>query len=279
MEQPKVKQIANLAKYIQKKSSKRKNPNQYRLYDITGISPTIGCMQGRGLQPLILLEMENEAKIKIVGKWSQNSESNGNVYDADGISPTIVTGAHGGCEPRIKEKKADVRNTAIAEMIISGEIPTDKVTMFDTRHRTVSENGLCLTCQTDKCAQQFVNTPINTDAEGNARTINCHYPCMNMDSVTRKSETNYGYVRTAVKTSSTSSIGTDFRIRKLTERECFRLMGVREDDIDKLLKAGISKTQLYKLAGNSIVCDVLMAIFDKMFVNTNAEKGQQLSLF
>ena len=70
-----------------------------------------------------------------------------------------------------------------------------------------------------------------------------------------------------------------FRIRKLTERECFRLMGVRENDIDKLLKAGISKTQLYKLAGNSIVCDVLMAIFEKMFVNTNAEKGQQLSLF
>jgi DNA (cytosine-5)-methyltransferase 1 len=75
------------------------------------------------------------------------------------------------------------------------------------------------------------------------------------------------------------SISTDFRIRKLTERECFRLMGVREDDIDKLLKAGISKTQLYKLAGNSIVCDVLMAIFDKMLVNTKAEKGQQLSLF
>lgn len=71
----------------------------------------------------------------------------------------------------------------------------------------------------------------------------------------------------------------EYRVRKLTERECFRLMGVREDDIDKLLKAGISKTQLYKLAGNSIVCDVLMAIFDKMLVNTKAEKGQQLSLF
>ena len=68
MEQPKVKQIANLAKYIQKKSSKRKNPNQYRLYDITGISPTIGCMQGGGLQPLILFEMVDEAKIKMVGK-------------------------------------------------------------------------------------------------------------------------------------------------------------------------------------------------------------------
>ena len=75
------------------------------------------------------------------------------------------------------------------------------------------------------------------------------------------------------------SISTDFRIRKLTERECFRLMGVRDDDIDAIQSSGISRTQQYKLAGNSIVCDVLMAIFDKMFVNTNAEKGQQLSLF
>lgn len=60
MKQPKVKQIANLAKYIQKKSSKRKNPNQYRLYDITGILPAIGCMQGGGRQPLILIKDETK---------------------------------------------------------------------------------------------------------------------------------------------------------------------------------------------------------------------------
>lgn len=276
METPEVKQIANLANFIQKKSSKRENPNQYRLYDIAGLSPTIGCMQGGGRQPLILLKMKNEVKINIAGKWSPSSASNGNVYDADGISPTIVSGAHGGCEPRImEEKKADVWNTAIAEMIVSGRIPTDKVTMFDTRHRTVSENGLCLTCQTDKCAQQFANTSINTDSEGNARTINCHYPCMNMDSVTRKSGTGYGYVRTAVKTSFTSSIGTDFRIRKLTERECFRLMGVREDDTNKLIESGICKTQLYKLAGNSIVCDVMSGIFTNLFLTE--DKNDELA--
>ena len=165
-----------------------------------------------------VIEMKNEEKINIVGKWSQSSASNGNVYDADGLFPTIVSGAHGGCEPRIKER------TAIATRCLNSKVDGKQPKVQD---RVYSDDG---------CA-------------------------------------------TAVTTSFMPSISTDFRIRKLTERECFRLMGVHEDDIDKLLKAGISKTQLYKLAGNSIVCDVLMAIFDKMFVNTNAEKGQQLSLF
>jgi DNA (cytosine-5)-methyltransferase 1 len=70
-----------------------------------------------------------------------------------------------------------------------------------------------------------------------------------------------------------------FRIRKLTPRECFRLMGCDEPTIDKLLNAGISNSQLYKLAGNSIVVDVLTAIFDKMFVHTEQSKGDQLTLF
>ena len=57
----------------------------------------------------------------------------------------------------------------------------------------------------------------------------------------------------------------DFKIRKLTPRECFRLMGMRDDDIDKIQEAGISNTQQYKLAGNSIVVDVLEAIFKNLF--------------
>lgn len=58
----------------------------------------------------------------------------------------------------------------------------------------------------------------------------------------------------------------NYRIRKLTERECFRLMGVSDYDIDKIQKAGISRTQQYKLSGNSIVVDVLYYIFKNMFV-------------
>lgn len=71
------------------------------------------------------------------------------------------------------------------------------------------------------------------------------------------------------------------RIRKLTPRECFRLMGVSEPDIDKMLNSGISNSACYKLAGNSIVVDVMTAIFDKLFINTEQPKeiGMQLTLF
>lgn len=58
----------------------------------------------------------------------------------------------------------------------------------------------------------------------------------------------------------------EYRVRKLTERECFRLMGVRDDDIDAIQSSGIPRTQQYKLAGNSIVCDVLMAIFSNLLI-------------
>lgn len=69
------------------------------------------------------------------------------------------------------------------------------------------------------------------------------------------------------------------RIRKLTERECFRLMGVDDSDIDKIKSAGISMTQQYKMAGNSIVVDVLYHIFRKLIVDTKADYGTQLELF
>lgn len=70
----------------------------------------------------------------------------------------------------------------------------------------------------------------------------------------------------------------NYRIRKLTPRECFRLMGVSEKDIDNIQQSGISKTQQYKMGGNSIVVDVLYYIFKKMFVDKSCE-DTQLSIF
>lgn len=83
------------------------------------------------------------------------------------------------------------------------------------------------------------------------------------------------------------------RIRKLTPREVFRLMGVNEKDIDTILASGISQSSAYKLAGNSIVAGgnfededgnvdgVLYNLFRKMFIDTEEEThaGKQLSLF
>ena len=70
----------------------------------------------------------------------------------------------------------------------------------------------------------------------------------------------------------------NYRIRKFTPRECFRLMGVAESDIDTICSAGISNSQLYKLAGNSIVVNCLAAIFRQLFIE-NGNKVQQLEIF
>ena len=79
----------------------------------------------------------------------------------------------------------------------------------------------------------------------------------------------------------TELIGKNFKIRKLTERELFRLMGVDDASIDKIQAAGISRTSQCHLAGNSIVVDVLFHLFRKMFIETDAdiEPGEQMSLF
>lgn len=69
-----------------------------------------------------------------------------------------------------------------------------------------------------------------------------------------------------------------YRIRKLTCRECFRLMGVDDADIDKIQASGISNSSQYKLAGNSIVVDVLYHIFRKAFIEKEND-SQQLTLF
>lgn len=67
-------------------------------------------------------------------------------------------------------------------------------------------------------------------------------------------------------------IKDNYRIRRLTPRECWRLMGVKDEQFDKL--HDISNTQLYKLAGNSIVVDVLMGIFKNLFLSDEGTNGQ-----
>lgn len=77
--------------------------------------------------------------------------------------------------------------------------------------------------------------------------------------------------------------GKKFRIRKLTPREVWRLMDVDDKDIDVVFASGLSNSSLYKLAGNSIVVNVLFHIFRKMFIETEpdveAGSSTQLTLF
>lgn len=65
----------------------------------------------------------------------------------------------------------------------------------------------------------------------------------------------------------------NYKVRELTNRESFRLMDVDPDDTEKLLKA-ISPRACKKLAGNSIVVNVLTELFRNMLIDRkdNPEK-------
>lgn len=92
-----------------------------------------------------------------------------------------------------------------------------------------------------------------TDGDG----IDLAYP----QSATRRGRVGHGVAKT-IPTGDSQGTLDGFRIRKLTPRECWRLMGFDDADFDKAQAAGISNTQLYKQAGNSIVVNCLEAIFD-----------------
>lgn len=56
-----------------------------------------------------------------------------------------------------------------------------------------------------------------------------------------------------------------FRIRKLTPTECMRLMSVPDEDIQKVKDIGMSDSQMYKQAGNSLVSNCVELIFEHLF--------------
>lgn len=67
-----------------------------------------------------------------------------------------------------------------------------------------------------------------------------------------------------------------YRIRKLTPRECGRLMGVDDNDIDKMVTCGLKDGALYKMYGNSIVVDCMVHMFDNLFLNRPKRKNTGL---
>ena len=109
---------------------------------------------------------------------------------------------------------------------------------------TVMENHGTITAIIDKNNKNAKHQQdMIQDANGNARTLVCG------------THGNGGHY--------TKTLMNDLRIRKLTPRECFRLMGVKDEDYDKVCK-NQSDASLYHLSGDSIVVNVLMAIFKEL---------------
>ena len=67
----------------------------------------------------------------------------------------------------------------------------------------------------------------------------------------------------------------DLKIRYLTPRECFRLMGQEDEVIDRIIDFCPGKTRLYEMAGNSIVVDVLVDIFRAIYIDKTFGKREK----
>ena len=72
---------------------------------------------------------------------------------------------------------------------------------------------------------------------------------------------------------------TDYRLRKLTPKECWRLMGFSDEEFQRAADAGVSNSQLYKQAGNSIYTGCLSGIFTKLLqadIQANIEEEKTI---
>lgn len=85
-------------------------------------------------------------------------------------------------------------------------------------------------------------------------------------SQTRRGRVGHGVAKTLATGDSMAVLTEDMKIRKLTPKECWRLMGFDDSDFEKAEKIN-SNTQLYKQAGNSIVVNVLEAILRELLPN------------
>lgn len=192
----------------------------------------------------------------------------GSVWDQDGLAPTLDTMQGGYRQPciEIREKTKRGYKEAYEGDGVYLNRPHQK--------RGVVQNGMIQTLKTS-CSDVGVvvsDKPICVGqvSTGNSQAGKVYSP----DGVSQTLCAGiHGYAM--------GNIEHNLRIRKLTPLECFRLMGFDDEDFNKI--TGISNTQLYKQAGNSIVVDVLVHLFESLFKalesNKRAEIIKQPTLF
>lgn len=227
--------------------------------------------------------IEVMADVNVIGSLEAKFESTNRIYDVGGCSPTLSTMQGGNQEPKILESQI------VAMRGRNPDNPSDRTVGSPTEQRLeVNMQGTsnCLTSvQKDNMALE--KQGISTKGKQNdiASTILSGYECSNMtgfnadNAVIEKVgqiSSNGSQCGTVISDNGISAnlvagthgyanshIATQYRIRKLTPRECGRLMGVSDEDIDKMAAVN-SNTQLYKQFGNSIVVDVMCAMFKNL---------------
>lgn len=153
---------------------------------------------------------------------------------------------------------------------------------YETSNRVYSKEGISptLTTMQGGNTEPKIAEPIAYVKEATKKgyaeiyegdSVNLEQP----NSKTRRGRVGKGCVQTLTTSCNQAVIEPEaksFRVRKLTPKECYRLMGFTDEQFDRS-QTFSSDSQLYKQAGNSIVVDVLYYIFGKLFeVDTETRK-------
>lgn len=200
-----------------------------------------------------------------IQRKQEKNPNQGRVYNPEGIAPTLNCKGGGNLEPFILIKANTKAGYEVAELgdSVNLEYPNSttrrgRVGKQVAQTITTSPNqggGVVLKPMTDK-----VLNPLKGKTE-----YGWHFEqqVYDQEGVTRalKAGGGSGNIPKVIK--------PELTIRKLTPKECFRLMGFDDSDVDVLIENGISNTQLYKMAGNSIVVNVLEFLFCQMFDSNN----------
>ena len=223
--------------------------DRQRVFDTEGICPTLRSTDYK--DPTKILE--KKAEIIEVGNLKEgqqnwDSPQTGRVYSTEGISPTLNTCGGGGHEVKIVEKKAlGGIYTDVTENFNRGLYPNVSRTIKATKNdagvierQVVAMRGRNPDNPSDRTAGSPTEQRLEPNADGICNTIT-----------------------TVAKDNLILEYRVCYKVRKLTAREQWRLMGFSDEDYEKAAEVN-SKTQLYKQSGNSIVKDVLMAIFSQL---------------
>ena len=257
-----------------------------RVFDVGGVSPTILATHYKD-PPKIL---EERMEIKEIGNLKEGQQSwkspqTGRVYDVTGISPTLNTCGGGGHEVKIVEKKVmGGIYTDVTENFNRGLYPNVSRTV-----KAVKNDAGCIERQivairgrnpdnpSDRTAGIHTEQRLELNSKnmyGTITTAQKDNMVLEKDYLLPGNNFNQCKVVHGEKSISRTIIGQghagneikilkNYRVRKLTPKETWRLMGFSDEDYEKAVEHN-SKTQLYKQAGNSIVKQVLMAIFSQL---------------
>lgn len=248
-----VKQIGN----ISNGNSSWKNPQTGRIYSPDGISLTLNTCGGG----------QREPKIVQVGNINPSGRGmNGNVFSADGLAPTITTNKGEGNKVLIpqttKQGYIECEVGGVADL----SYPNSKTRRGRVQDGgkisptiTATETGVCRIEKKERFFKQALETFENSDVYY-GDTVDAYNNRINQSGYSPTITTRPEGFKTAIL-----PVTKDIRIRKLTPKETWRLMGFSDQDFNAAQNVGISQTQLYKQAGNSIVVDVLYYIYVELY--------------